>query len=198
MNPGSSKARATRTAARDAAASTILDAAEHVIAARGIEATSIAAIAERAGVAVGTLYNYFPDRDSLLASLFRVRREQLVPRLAAALSSVAKLPFEQALRGYLTGVIAIFEERRAFVRVAVAVDQKALKIKERKPVVLSQLTDALVEILHGATSVDQAYARMIVGALKGLILWRIERDQPLSPADADLLADTFLKGLERV
>lgn len=51
--------------AREAAGIALLEAAEHVAAERGIDQTSIAAIAERAQVAVGTLYNYL-DRKSVV------------------------------------------------------------------------------------------------------------------------------------
>ena len=60
---------------------TIQAAARRVIARRGLGRTSMAAIAEEAGVAKGTLYLYFRDRDDLLDGgldrLAQVRRRLL-------------------------------------------------------------------------------------------------------------------------
>jgi AcrR family transcriptional regulator len=47
----------------------LLEAAEDLFGARGYEATSMAEIAERAGVAVGTLCHHFPDKRALLLAL---------------------------------------------------------------------------------------------------------------------------------
>lgn len=47
----------------------ILDAAEHLVAEAGVEATTTRAIAERAGVAVPSLYRFFSDRDEILDAL---------------------------------------------------------------------------------------------------------------------------------
>lgn len=51
----------------------ILDAAEELFAERGYDATSTAGIAERAGVAKGLLFYYFPRKSTLLTTLFAER-----------------------------------------------------------------------------------------------------------------------------
>ena len=43
----------------------VLDAALHLFAARGIEATSMDAIAEASGVSKATIYKHWPDKDAL-------------------------------------------------------------------------------------------------------------------------------------
>lgn len=47
----------------------LLDAAEQVLVSRGLAATTIADVAEAAGVAKGTVYLYFNSKDELLAGL---------------------------------------------------------------------------------------------------------------------------------
>lgn len=49
----------------------MLDATERVARSVGFEAASTTAIAKVAGVSVGTLYRYFPDKDALLMALVR-------------------------------------------------------------------------------------------------------------------------------
>lgn len=186
-----------RERAREAAAEAILDAAEEVAAERGLEATSIAAIAERAGVAVGTLYNYFPDREALLGSLFKVRRTAILPRIEAAAEQARELPFEQRLRSYLEGVLAVFEDYRRFLRVVLLADQGNVKIQGRTNVVIPKVTAELEAMLRPVVGGDaEFYARTILGAMKTVLNWRVEQGQPLAP-EAARLVDTFLRGIPR-
>jgi AcrR family transcriptional regulator len=185
-----------RTRAREAAATVILEAAEEVAAARGLEATSTAAIAERAGVAVGTLYNYFPDREALLEALFKLRRDALLPRLVAAAEATAALPFEERLRAYLAGVARSFDEFRPFCRVAMAVAEGGGKPRPRSAVLLA-ITETLTEILRPVLrGRAEEHARMLFGAFKAQLHWRIERDEPFEPA-AELLVEVFLPGIRQ-
>ncbi len=184
-----------RMRVREAAASAILEAAEEVASKRGLEATSIAAIAEHAGVAVGTLYNYFPDRDALLSALFKARREELLPKIVSAADATKGLPFEQRLRAYVTAVLAAFEDSRSFCKMAMSVEPTAMKMKGSKQTLLPAILDALSEMLRpvlGDASGD--YARMLFGSIKEVVHRRIERDEPLQPS-MPLIVDTFLKGI---
>ena len=178
---------------REQVTEAILDAAEQVVGERGLEAASTAAIAARAGVAVGTLYNYFPDRERLLASLFAARRAEMLPRLAQLERAVAKLPFERRLREYLAGALDVFEEQRAFMRCVIAIDPKS----PSPAPVMTALIDAFVAILRpscGKRADD--YAHMLFGSMRALVRRRVETGEPFG-SDADLLADTFLRGMSR-
>jgi AcrR family transcriptional regulator len=48
---------------------TILDAAAHMFGERGYSATTTNHVAEAAGVSIGSLYQYFPNKDSLIVAL---------------------------------------------------------------------------------------------------------------------------------
>ena len=54
----------------------ILEAAEEVFAVRGV-AAPIDAVAERAGVGVGTLYRHFPNKEALFEAIVLTRLEEL-------------------------------------------------------------------------------------------------------------------------
>jgi AcrR family transcriptional regulator len=56
---------------------TILDAAEELLAQKGGLGTKVADIAEAAGVSIGTVYNYFKDKNALLSGLFDRQRTYL-------------------------------------------------------------------------------------------------------------------------
>lgn len=95
----------------------ILDAAEELIAAKGLHGAGLAQIAKKAGVAVGTLYNYFEDRDAMVRALFETRRAALRPKVLAALAAGAGLPFEPRLRTFMRQLFGVFEEHRRYIKV---------------------------------------------------------------------------------
>ncbi|MGC3998449.1 MAG: TetR/AcrR family transcriptional regulator [Anaeromyxobacter sp.] len=107
MNPDSSsdgKALQSPTRLRDRLREetyrAILGSAEEIFGEEGMGAR-MERIAARAGVAVGTLYNHFEDRDALVRALSCSRREALMARLDAALAASAGQPIEARLRALL-------------------------------------------------------------------------------------------------
>jgi AcrR family transcriptional regulator len=78
--PSTASNRAERTAERRAA---IVAAAFDEFVARGFTATRIDDIAKRAGVAKGTIYLHFKDKESMFEELVRTAIVPLVTRLAA-------------------------------------------------------------------------------------------------------------------
>src|SRR5689334_25449079 len=82
----------------------VLAAAEEVFAAEGLHQASMAQIAERAGVAVGTLYNHFKDRDALLKALLEERHNDMYERVDRRRAEVAKEPFQKQLEAFLRAI----------------------------------------------------------------------------------------------
>jgi AcrR family transcriptional regulator len=88
---------------RGEAAKAILQAAEQVFSEEGLGA-GMERIAERAGVAVGTLYNHFEDRRALIDALSCSRRGTLMARLDAALDATEGKPARAQLTAFLAAV----------------------------------------------------------------------------------------------
>jgi AcrR family transcriptional regulator len=61
----------------------IVTAALELIAEGGYVAAQVAAVADRAGVAVGTVYRYFPSKSDLFAEVFRVASQREVDEMRA-------------------------------------------------------------------------------------------------------------------
>ncbi|MGY3451624.1 TetR/AcrR family transcriptional regulator [Bradyrhizobium sp. USDA 4353] len=81
-SPGTGVSRADRAAERRAA---IVQAAMDEFIARGFAATRLDDIAKRAGVAKGTIYLHFKDKESMFEELIRTAIVPFVGRLAAPL-----------------------------------------------------------------------------------------------------------------
>ncbi len=87
----------------------LLSAARDIVAEQGFAAATALAVAERSGVATGTIYRHFPNKSELVADVFRYATEHEVAQVAAAsqqgdsvaqrLSQGIQVFIERALRG---------------------------------------------------------------------------------------------------
>jgi AcrR family transcriptional regulator len=63
----------------------IIEAAAQVLETAGLEGFNTNAVARRAGVSIGSLYQYFPGKDALILALMRRERARFYEDAAAAL-----------------------------------------------------------------------------------------------------------------
>lgn len=92
----------------------IQDAAMRVIARKGMAAATMQEIADEAGVAKGTIYLYFRDRDELVEKTFETAITRLIAGVGEAMDGQESL--EQKIRAAMTAKLAFFRENREFFR----------------------------------------------------------------------------------
>jgi AcrR family transcriptional regulator len=89
-----------RTEARRAEVrSRIVAAARELIAEGGYVAAQVAPVAERAGVAVGTVYRHFPSKSDLFAEVFREASQHEVDAMRAAMEAMEGTAAERIAAG---------------------------------------------------------------------------------------------------
>jgi AcrR family transcriptional regulator len=182
----------------------ILDAAEDVGATQGIAAASLQAIALRAGVAVGTLYNYFEDRQELVDGMFARRRAELFDAIEGAARAHDGAPFVQQLDAFLRTVFEFFDQRRAFLRLALeAAEARPPLVRgkdgKRRPAMqqLEAHAERIVQVGIGEGRVragaPRLYAAVLASVMRGVLVDRSQSDGELKDA-AEVVAELFLKG----
>src|SRR5436305_14524327 len=92
----------------------IQEAAIRVISRKGMAAATMQEIAEEAGVAKGTIYLYFRDRDELVEKTFETAITQLILRVETAMDGNKSL--EEKIRSAMTAKLEFFRENREFFR----------------------------------------------------------------------------------
>lgn len=94
--------KATRRASQEIVTA-VLDAASELVADKGVGGASTNAIAARAGVSVGSLYHYFPNKESIIAAVTKRSNDVLQRAVRDALRSdgSVKERFHAAVQAYL-------------------------------------------------------------------------------------------------
>jgi AcrR family transcriptional regulator len=91
----------------------ILTAAAHVLEAHGLSGMNTNRVAEVAGVSIGSLYQYFPDKNAVLAALLARERGRARDALVAAFAESAERPLAEAVRAALTASLQVVRRHQA-------------------------------------------------------------------------------------
>jgi AcrR family transcriptional regulator len=77
---------------------TVLEATARVLVKRGFDGLTTNLVAEAAGVSIGSLYQYFPNKAALVGALIEKHVEDITSLCLSELARVAALPMAQAIR----------------------------------------------------------------------------------------------------
>jgi AcrR family transcriptional regulator len=102
---------------RDEIRKSLVNAAVALAIEKGLSELSTREVAARAGVAPGTAYKYFPDRDQLVHTFFEFRFEAARATLAT-IPGFADFSFKEKLQAFLEALLAEYEPDRRFVALA--------------------------------------------------------------------------------
>lgn len=187
----------------------IQDATMRVIARKGMAAATMQEIAEEAGVAKGTIYLYFRDRDELVEKTFETAMEKLFVQVDEALDR--DIAFEDKLRAVISAQLEFFSQNREFFRLYLS-----LRMPEGTPAQqrrqqrtchprYRQRVDKLAQVLSQAIergelrSVDaDRLALFIIEGSTAVILERLtEKTSPPESADVDFLVGLIVDGIRK-
>jgi AcrR family transcriptional regulator len=84
----------------------LIEATARILVREGFDKASTNRIAARAGVSVGSLYQYFPSKEALVAAVMERHNQELMRLVGGTLAEAAALPMEQAVRKIITAAVA--------------------------------------------------------------------------------------------
>ncbi len=165
----------------------ILDAAAVVFAESGFEAATTEAIAQRAGTSIGSLYQFFPNKRALFASV----AERLMERQTALFAEVAaaKLgaPWEELLDAVVDAFVTLQEVEPAWHAVwssALALEGEVKTTAERCHGVILRDTEGV--LAHYAPEMSRArlqvVAAVMVETLASMLFASLRYDRPRARA----------------
>jgi AcrR family transcriptional regulator len=95
----------------------IVEAGARLLPQLGYEKLTTNAIAERAGASIGTLYEYFPGKDAIIAVAVERLVERVMDRLHKDLDATLAEPIEGAMQRWIGRILETVGAERALIRV---------------------------------------------------------------------------------
>jgi AcrR family transcriptional regulator len=177
----------------------LIEAGIELFSERGVASAPAADIAERAGVAVGTLYLHFHDKLGLLRAILQEGAEELLRPLRKLAENPPKERFA-AIKAHTDVLVRFVEEQPRFCRILF--DPESIRSN-----VTGEITDYLItvqeqrlrdEMAAGAIQggIDAAIAsHAIVGMFIGVFSWLVKNQTDISHAVIVETISRFRQGL---
>jgi AcrR family transcriptional regulator len=159
-----------------------LQAAAELFSEIGFEATTMQAIADRSNSSIGALYNYFPDKESIAATLLSRYAEELHWSLQSLMERSEKLSTVQFAGLFIDCIIDFAQKRPAYLSL------HGLPIRFRRDPAARK---ALRQVIANAFSTRNPFlssdrsllaANVAVQIVKGMINLYLESDAKTKPS----------------
>jgi AcrR family transcriptional regulator len=148
----------------------IAEAAIQVLLSHGIERLTTTRVAERAGVSVGTLYQYYPNKQALLFAVLEAHLEKVAAALSQACEESHGLPLEAMVKHVIEAFVDAKMERTdismALYKIAAELSGVTLvkSVGERS----NRAIETMLETAPGAQFEDLKFtASMMMAAMAG-------------------------------
>jgi AcrR family transcriptional regulator len=174
----------------------ILESAVQILESDGLAGFKVAALAERSGYGVGTLYQYFENIDAVMLALVELENERARQKLLAEFSERAASGPAQGTRDLVNLMLSAFSQRRAAQKAMVewALSRRDVRSFDGRNTFLGQMLVS-VSVRSQGLSFERlltptemfVLSRAFLGALRTAI-WNDEADTG-SPQFAQALTD---------
>jgi AcrR family transcriptional regulator len=187
----------------------IQEATMRVIARKGMAAATMQEIAEEAGVAKGTIYLYFRDRDELVEKTFESAMCQLREQIDEVLDR--DTPFEQKIRAVMAAQLAFFANNREFFRLYLSLrtadGSPARQRRQKRPCHphyrerVQKFADVLQRSMERGEIREVDPYRMALFIIEGstaIIIERLTEDaSPSAEAEVEFITGLILDGIRK-
>jgi len=170
----------------------LMQAAFALYGERGFEETTVAEIAERAGLTERTFFRHFADKREVLFAGADALQELLVNTVANAPGSLA--PIGAAAAG-LEAVGALIQEGGEFARERQAIIAASVELQERELIKLASLASALAKALR-RRGVEDPVASLTAEA--GIAVFKVAFERYVSESDQRDLPRLIRESLEEL
>jgi AcrR family transcriptional regulator len=167
----------------EATVQAVLEAAAQVFERHGYAAGTTNRIAERAGVSIGTVYQYFPNKDAILVALVHQHLAESTAALQPHLDRLnSGAGFDDVLPDIVQAMVAIHALAPRLHRVLFEETQLPPTLRAE----LDELEDRLVDMAAGALAADtdsppadpRLSARIVINTIEGLTHRLVLRPPP--------------------
>lgn len=151
------------TASQSARRQRIVAAGLELLSSADYEQVQVRDVAQAAGVALGTVYRYFPSKEHLFATVLLAWQTQLIEAATATSSSRKRAP---SLTDIVFESIRSFQEHPSFYKILVLAARTAdPSVREVAESLRKQSDEALRGPLEGFSDDDRGIVVMVLGAV---------------------------------
>jgi len=160
---------------------------------RGFESTTVAEIAERAGLTERTFFRHFADKREVLFAGASALQDLLVSGVGGAPASMP--PIEAITAALVEVATVVFEPRRELARQRQTVIAANAELQERELIKLASLATALAGALRGRGVDDPAAS---LAAQAGIAILKISFERWASEASGRTLAQLIQESVDEL
>jgi AcrR family transcriptional regulator len=167
------KRRIPRQSRAEETVAAILEASAQLLEAGGLAAFTTNAVAERAGVSIGTLYQYFADKQALLRAIAERELKTTLAAVATALRGDPQASLEARVRAMVRAIINAFSGRqraRKAVVQAVLLQGNAMEMLAPMTAFMATQTGAAHGFARLGPEQRFVLSRALVGAIRAAVL----------------------------
>ena len=154
--------------------SAILEAAAQVLEAGGLEGFTTNAVAERAGVSIGTLYQYFADKQALLRALAEREIRRALVAIGTALRGEPLASGEQRARAMVRALVNAFSGRQRARRAVI----EAILAQGTSSDVMQPIMDFLAQSEGALARLTREQMFVLSRSLMGIMRAAVVEEQP--------------------
>jgi len=149
---------------REASISKILDASLELFATKGYDSTSIANIAEKAGISKGLMYNYFSSKDELLRGLIDLLNKGETDMMEKVIHEDPKKMLENVIRFFFSELRENYQQWVFISKLVLQVDRFDF-VKKMATEMYSNYLILFEQLLGGIGMKKPAEEAKLLGAL---------------------------------
>lgn len=176
--------RRPRQARSQSTVDAIYEATLQIIEREGAERITTNRISEVSGFSIGTLYQYFHDRDSLLMAMGIAHRDSLIERLKMTLAASRDQPSREAMSRLVAVIVADARSNRKMLRAVVRAatrKEMAAKMLDAMRVLDQYIGRSLAELAVGDGLALSPACQFVLSRSLTCVLWSAVME------DSDLL-----------
>jgi AcrR family transcriptional regulator len=175
------------------AAGRLREAAMALYAERGYDGTTVAEIADRAGVTARTFFRHFADKREVLFAGSELLEQHMVAALAAAPADAS--PMEAVTAAVLASAEFFDDIRRDYSRRRAAVVASTPELRERELIKMASMTTSLTNgLLERGVDPDVA----ALAAETGVAVFRVSFERWIAAPDDVPIADVIRSTLKNL
>jgi AcrR family transcriptional regulator len=172
--PTGTKRRIPRQIRAEETVAAIVEAAAQVLETGGLAGFTTNAVAQRAGVSIGTLYQYFADKQALLRALADREIRRTLAAIAVALRGDPLAPGEQRVRAMVRALVNAFSGRQRARRAVI----ETVLAQGTSSDVMQPIMDFLAQSEGAFIRLNRVQMFVLSRALMGIMRAAVVEEQP--------------------